>query len=110
MGFISILLPSLMAIVSCQYSNHQVAKEWQLWKTEHKKSYESQGEELERYLVWLSNREYVMTHNENLETFRFTLTMNHFADKVREPTLFIFMPCRLKHMGILSLFHNDDTQ
>ena len=59
-------------------------EEWQLWKTKHGKSYESQREELERHLVWLSNREYINAHNANSDVFGFTLVMNHFGDLVRE--------------------------
>ena len=58
-------------------------EEWQLWKTEHGKSYESQREELERHLVWLSNREYINTHNKNAHITGYSLYLNHFADWVR---------------------------
>ena len=59
-------------------------EEWQLWKTEHGKSYESQREELERYLVWLSNREYINAHNKNAQSSDcgYTLQHNHFSDLV----------------------------
>ena len=57
-------------------------EEWQLWKTEHEKSYGSQREELERHLVWLTNREYINTHNENAHVTGFTLRLNQYADWV----------------------------
>ena len=61
---------------------YQHPEEWDLWKTEHGKSYESQREELERHLVWLSNREYINAHNANSDIFGFTLSMNDFGDIV----------------------------
>ena len=64
---------------------YQHPEEWQLWKTEHGKSYESQREELDRYLVWLSNREYINAHNKNAHILGFTLAMNHLGDIVRQP-------------------------
>ena len=57
-------------------------EEWQLWKTEHGKSYGSQREELERHLVWLANREYINTHNKNAHVTGFTLHLNQYADWV----------------------------
>ena len=60
----------------------QHPEEWDLWKTEHGKSYQSQREELERHLVWLSNREYINAHNANSHVKGFSLKLNHFADLV----------------------------
>ena len=60
----------------------QHPEEWQLWQTQHKKSYGSQREELERHLVWLSNREYINAHNKNAHILGFTLAMNHLGDIV----------------------------
>ncbi len=57
-------------------------EEWQLWKSAHSKQYVNQKEELERHLVWLSNREYILGHNANADVFGFTLKMNHFGDMV----------------------------
>jgi cathepsin L len=85
----------LLAVVRCEVQ-YQHPEEWDLWKTEHGKSYESQREELDRHLVWLSNREYinahnviwqanrkyVEAHNQNTHILGFTLKMNHFGDMV----------------------------
>ena len=71
----------VLAVVSCEVQ-YQHPEEWQLWKTQHGKSYESEREELERHLVWLSNREYINAHNKNSDLFGFTLSMNHFGDMV----------------------------
>ena len=64
-------------------------EEWQLWKSQHGKSYGSQREELERHLVWLSNREYINAHNKNAHTIGYSLHLNHFADWV-----ICLYPCR----------------
>ena len=71
----------LVAAVSCEVQ-YQHPEEWQLWKTQHGKSYGSQREELERHLVWLANREYINAHNKNAHILGFTLAMNHLGDIV----------------------------
>ena len=76
------LVCSVLAVVSGEVQ-YQHPEEWQLWKTEHWKSYQSQREELDRHLVWLSNREYINSHNANSHIFGFTLAMNHLGDIVR---------------------------
>ena len=62
--------------------NFQFVEEWNIWKGQHEKSYGSQLEELERHLVWLSNKKYIEQHNANSHIFGFTLAMNHFGDLV----------------------------
>ena len=57
-------------------------EEWQLWKSQHGKSYRSGLQELERHLVWVSNKEYIDRHNANADVFGFSLAMNHFGDLV----------------------------
>ena len=76
----AVVLSVLVCVVVCEVE-YQYPEEWDLWKTEHGKSYQSR-EELERHLVWLSNREYINAHNANSDIFGFTLTMNHFGDIV----------------------------
>ena len=61
----------------------QFVEEWNLWKGQHEKSYGTQLEELERHLVWLSNKKYIEQHNANSDIFGFTLAMNHLGDLVR---------------------------
>ena len=58
-------------------------EEWNLWKAQHGKSYNEGREELERHIVWLSNRAYIEHHNANADIFGFTLRMNQFGDMVR---------------------------
>ena len=77
----AIVICSGLAVASCEVQ-YQHPEEWQLWKTEHGKNYESQREELERHLVWVSNREYINAHNKNAHIFGFTLAMNHLGDIV----------------------------
>ncbi|CAI8032369.1 Digestive cysteine proteinase 3 [Geodia barretti] len=69
-------------------------EEWDLWKTEHGKSYESQREELERHLVWLSNREYINAHNKNSVVTGFSLRLNHFADLMDEEFQEVYLTYR----------------
>ena len=77
-----ILLLCVAGVVACQHSKYQLSNEWNSWKSQHGKSYETQKEELERHLVWLTNREYINAHNENEESVGFTLGMNQFGDMV----------------------------
>ena len=56
--------------------------EWQLWKTQHGKSYQSEQEEMERNVIWQSNKKYIEAHNQNSHILGFTLKMNHFGDVV----------------------------
>ena len=58
-------------------------EEWSEWKLQHSKAYNSTLEELERHLIWLSNRRYIDTHNANSHIFGFKLAMNHLGDVVR---------------------------
>ena len=57
-------------------------EQWQTWKTDHEKNYTSQLEELDRHLVWLSNKKYIDTHNTYDHVFGYTLKLNQFADMV----------------------------
>ena len=62
----------------------QHVEEWHSWKNTHDKSYTSQVEELEKHLVWLSNKALVEQHNVNAELgfYSYKLKLNHFADMV----------------------------
>ena len=82
MSVLALLECLLVAVVCSEVVQYQHPEEWQLWKTEHRKSYESQREELERHLVWLANREYINAHNKNAHILGFTLAMNHLGDIV----------------------------
>ena len=73
-----------LATVSSVQPVFQYVEEWNLWKGDHDRAYGSQLEELERHLVWLSNKKYIEQHNANSYLFGFTLAMNHFGDMVRK--------------------------
>ena len=85
-GFILALLTAVVA-VEASVANVQFSyvEEWQKWKSQHGKSYGSVREELERHIVWLTNREYINAHNQNSHIFGFTLAMNHLGDIVSSP-------------------------
>lgn len=63
-------------------ANFKYLGEWSNWKLRHAKSYSSSLEELERHLIWLSNKRYIDHHNANSHIFGFTLAMNHLGDVV----------------------------
>ena len=69
-----------VAVASVEY---QYSKEWQLWKGEHNKSYQSEAEDIKRHSVWLTNKEYIDLHNSNADIFGYILAMNEFGDMVR---------------------------
>lgn len=76
------LLVSIAVVVRGRPPVYELRQEWNLWKTQHGKNYESQYMELERHLVWLSNKEYIEQHNQNADLFGFKLAMNHHGDLV----------------------------
>lgn len=55
-------------------------QEWREWKALHSKSYAGEVEEITRQTVWESNKKYIDSHNQNADTFGFTLGMNEFGD------------------------------
>ena len=82
LGFTLALLAVLAVKTAAAAVQFSYAEEWQMWKTQHGKSYGSVREELERHLVWLANREYINAHNQNSHIFGFTLAINHLGDIV----------------------------
>ena len=82
MRIIAVVVSSLVLCAATE-SQYELVEEWQQWKTEHGRSYGSDIEELDRHLVWLSNKKYIDSHNNNADVFGFTLTMNSFGDMVR---------------------------
>ena len=63
LGFTLTLLAVLAVKTVAAAVQFSYTEEWQMWKTQHGKSYGSVREELERHLVWLANREYINAHN-----------------------------------------------
>lgn len=56
--------------------------DWLSWKQQHNQAYEGELLELERYILWQSNRALVNAHNEYASLFGYTLELNKFADLV----------------------------
>ena len=79
-----VVILAVLSLVSLAFGapRFQLGEEWELWKSEHGKSYQSQREELERHVIWQANRKYVEAHNQNVHILGFTLKMNHFGDMV----------------------------
>ncbi len=74
-------------------ARYQQVEEWRLWKNVHGKSYVSHKEDLEKHIVWLSNKEYIEQHNKNAHVFGFTLAMNHLGDMVGARYLLQLLVC-----------------
>ena len=86
---VTALLVLLSVVVLCAAAGvqYEFVEEWKLWKTHHGKSYGTDLEELERHLVWLSNKKYIESHNNNAHMFGYTLAMNSFGDMVRKDVI-----------------------
>ena len=90
---LGLLVYAVLLVESCQawsagdilfkyQARFKYHEEWKWWKKIHGKSYTTHQEELERHLVWLSNRKYIEQHNTNSHIFGFTLAMNYWGDMV----------------------------
>lgn len=77
-----------------KYKHHE---EWIWWKKVHSKSYKSYQEELERHLIWLSNRKFIEQHNANAHIFGYTLEMNYWGDMVSKGALAIIVQLDIYH-------------
>lgn len=55
-------------------------QEWEQWKSDHAKKYESDAVEKHRYSIWEKNMMFVEQHN--AEEAGFEVEMNEFADLV----------------------------
>ena len=72
----------LVLVVSVWALALKYGQEWEAWKGRHSRLYATAEEELRRYRVWLSNKEYIDAHNGTREGY--FLRMNHFGDLVGE--------------------------
>ncbi len=74
---------SCVSLVACsmeaKYEHHE---EWKNWKLTHGTTYLSEKEEIEKHILWLSNKEYIDQHNANSHIFGYTLALNQFGDMV----------------------------
>lgn len=73
---------SLSCASSSLQPRFQYLEEWNAWKSTHGKSYESERDEVEKHIVWMSNKEYIDQHNANSHIFGFNLDLNHLGDMV----------------------------
>ena len=64
-------------------SEVELRAEWSTWKALHRKKYSTSVQNLERYVVWRSNKAYINYHNSFADNFGFYLSMNKFGDLVR---------------------------
>ncbi len=76
-----LVLLSLIGLAASR-AHYELLEEWNLWKDQYGRSYGSEEEDLERHIVWLSNKKYIEQHNANAHVFGFTLAMNDFGDMV----------------------------
>ena len=82
--FILVSILVCYSSVSSLYISYQFPEQWKAWKTEHGKNYSSELEDLDRHLVWLSNKKFIESHNSFSHVFGYTLALNKFADMVRK--------------------------
>lgn len=83
---------ALFAVVIAVVSAFEHQAQFDSWKQEHGKRYESSDIELHRQLIWESNKNYVDNHNKYAaRRFGFTVEMNEFADMVSTRQA----PCRI---------------
>ena len=78
MKCVVVLLVALAAVVS----GFQYIEEWEAWKKEHGRVYESDEIELRSHITWEGNRQFVKQHNAHADEIGFTVEMNKFADLV----------------------------
>lgn len=81
--FVSALVLCFVSVaLASNVPQYQFVEEWKLWKSQHGREYESTLEDLDRHIVWLSNKKYIELHNSNSHIFGYTLSLNHFGDMV----------------------------
>lgn len=82
--FLSVVVSLALSLDERKAHVYQFVEEWHLWKNTHGKNYDSHLEELEKHMVWLSNRAYVEHHNVNARIgfYSYHVKLNHFADLV----------------------------
>ena len=84
-----VFLSILNLALTEQVPRYEFLEEWNLWKSQHEKIYNSKLEELDRHMVWLSNKKFIELHNANSHIFGYSLAMNHFGDLVNNKVYFI---------------------
>ena len=81
---LSLALISLAIVANVFSAELGILKQWEDFKTTHRKQYSSHQEELLRLQVWNSNLEYIAKHNADANSGKHTfwLKMNEFGDLV----------------------------
>ena len=79
--------------------HYEFVEEWNMWKMDHRRSYSTLPEELERHLLWLSNKKYIEAHNNYAEVFGYTLAMNGLGDMVYRKNNFMYYILRYMYRG-----------
>lgn len=58
--------------------------EWMVWKTRHLRHYPSMDDEVNRYKIWLLNKQFIDEHNRQANKHGYRVAMNQFGDMVSE--------------------------
>ena len=74
----------ILALVAIASAHFEYTQEFQEWKVKYSRKYGTKDEELQRQIIWESNKKFVENHNANADKFGFTVAMNEFADLVSE--------------------------
>ena len=85
MHLMLVIIATIICLITLSHGSpvYQHSQEWRLWKSDHRKSYTTSSEELERHFIWLSNKKYIDAHNANVHVFGYSLSMNQYGDMVR---------------------------
>ena len=81
----------VLALVALAAAKFEYTQEFQDWKVKYNKVYETKETELERQIIWESNKKFVENHNANSDKFGFTVAMNEFADLVSKINIILFI-------------------
>ena len=74
------LVVLLAAVATLSVLNARPALEWQQWRAEHGRRYQTTAEERTRREIWTRNHDSIQKHN--ARNHGITLKLNHFADMV----------------------------
>lgn len=92
----NIICASILSLVQCSegaphHPVYEAVQEWEVWKATHSKRYDSMLEELEKHIVWHSNRAFIDQHNMNtkLGVYSYLVKLNHLGDLVRLGTMVV---------------------
>lgn len=104
-----VLVSCLTATLCAKMPQYEFVEEWKMWKGQHEKSYASELEELDRHLVWISNKKFIELHNANSHIFGYNLAMDHYGDLVRQTLCVVcvcaceMLFCNFKILSLLSI-------